>query len=268
MEDTLNVNEWKTFLQNNKLSKKAKIDFQKCFDVDIVYLKESLNELFSNNHNFILSEFKKVELENIPVPKVGRFMVMLDKLDQINLNKYRTYFHETYKFKEYPEKPEPNENMNKDEYKAYNDSIKKWNESVTSVDHWNTKWKSINENLNTHIKIDFYGDLNFVTTNKPYIYFDFLDTDLDKINVFITELKNIPVEQINKFKKIEVIDTKNENPESKYSMNQVRVYFDTVEDLMNIQLVETFVTGVYQKYIIINDNMKKMGGKWDLNPNS
>jgi hypothetical protein len=252
------------FLENSKKIKKVKEDFKKCFNSEIYELEKNIKILYENEHNFILKELFLLDLNSISVPQVGRLGTILNYLNQECLDNYRQHIKNNYSLKELPKSPEKPQNVDKKTIEEFNTKIKKWKEECKIISDYNSKYNNILEWLDTNIILDLYGDDTLDITNLPYIYFKFLNTDIDEIEVFIQELKMCPVEPVKNIKRVTIEDISHKLPSFLKSANEVRVYFLNIEHAVQLNESKLYVEGVYEKYIIKNDTMKKDGGEWGM----
>ena len=253
------------FAENNKKQKQVKEQFHLALTTTIVSLESSLKKLFSENEqSFIFNELKKVDLNELPFPLIGRIQTILNYLDQSILHDYRKNYITKELLKEFPEKPEKPDTNIKEKIKEYNDIVKKYNIEVKKVSDWNVKINTLMEYLDSVITVDLYGDTEFDIIDKPYVYFKFLNTDIDEIEVFMLDLKNCPAPPIKNIKSIKIEDISGKLPSFLKSANEVRVYFETMADAEEFNNSKDYVEGVYEKYLIKNDTMAKDGGEWGM----
>src|SRR6478735_1562287 len=230
---------------------------------NILLLKKELNEIFLNDHNLILNELKELKFDHLKSNEISRIMLFLTKLNQKELVKFKEFFDEEFKHKEYPIEPKKlNESSSKEDIKIYNEDVKLFLEEKNKINDWNNKRNSIDQILIDNIKTSLYGDITFDQKNKPYIYFKFFNTHLDDMENFIHEINILPILPVKNIKKAEIIDIKNLLPDFLISAHEIRFYFETIEDMDLIKQVFIFVNAVYEKYVIKNPLMKKDGGEW------
>jgi hypothetical protein len=264
MSDNLNI-DLKKFAENAKKIRKVKEDFDKCLNAEIVELELGIKTLFNENEQLhIYNQLTKLDLNSISVPKVGRLQTILDFVAQEYLDKYRNHFLTNNARKEFPEAPKRPEGTDKTVIKEFNDTVQAWQKEVKQIKDWNTKYNTLTEYLDSIITVDLYGDTTLNVTALPYVYFKFMNTDIDEIEVFIQELKTCPAPPVKKIKSIKIEDIKDKLPAFVKSAKEVRVYFDTIQDAEELHGSADYVGGVYEKYVIKNDLMKKDGGEWGI----
>lgn len=265
-----NINEissnfdFKKFSENSKKTTKIKKDFSDFLSADITKLADAKKRLLENEQKFIYSELEKLDLEVLTVSIIGRLETMLVYVSQEYLDKYRKFIKSKWDFKKYPEQPEKPFSKEKEDAQKWSESVRVWKEDVKKVKDWNTKFHTLTEYLDSIITIDLYGDVNFNVDTKPYIYFKFFNTDVDEIEVFIQELKTCPTPPVKKIKRVLIEDISGKVPDFVKSAKEVRVYFETEEDASELKNSESYVEGVYEKFVIKNDLMRKDGGEWGL----
>jgi hypothetical protein len=253
------------FAENNKKKKKVKEDFHQALTTDIILLESSLKRLISeNDDNFIFNELKNVNLDDLPFPLIGRIQTILNYLPQNILHLYRTTVITKDLLKEYPTKPEKPDTNVKEKIKEYNETVKKYNIDVKKISDWNIKINTLMEYLDSVITVDLYGDLTFDISDKPYVYFKFLNTGIDEIEIFMLDLKNCPAPPIKKIKAIHIEDISGLLPSFLKSANEVRVYFETLTEAEEFHNSKDYVEAVYEKYLIKNDTMASDGGEWGM----
>lgn len=253
------------FLENSKKSKKVKTDLKKCFNSEIYELKDNIKILFENEQNFILKEIKLLDINLISFSQIGRLQTILKFLVQENLNKYRTHIQNTYFIKDFLKSPEkPKSGSDKSMIEKYNKEIKEWQDESKKIKEFNSKLDTLTEWLESNITVDLYGDTTLNITNLPYVYFKFFNTDINEIEVFIQELKSCAVYPVKNIKRITIDDISANLPNFLKSVNEVRVYFETELEAEELNNSYDYVQGVYEKYVIKNDIMKKDGGEWGM----
>ncbi len=252
------------FLENSKKIKKTKEDFKRCFNSEIYELDANIKKLYENEHKFILKELNLLDLNSISVPQVGRLGTILNYLNQEYLDNYRQHIKNNYSLKEYPVAPIAPEIADKKSIEEFNKKVKTWKDECKIISEYNSKYKNVLEWLDTNIILDMYGDENLDITDLPYIYFKFLNTDIDEIEVFIQELKSCPAEPVKNIKRVTIEDISYKLPSFLKSANEVRVYFLNMEHATDLNNSKDYVEGVYEKYVIKNDTMKKDGGEWGM----
>ena len=268
-EQDLSIEDLKLFSDRIKKTKNANNDFIACLNSETHMLKDTLDKLNTNDGEYILQVLLKFDLNTIDIYRVGRLLSILDNVPQNFLNKYRTYFFETHFIKELPinliaPEPEFGKVLDKDVILEFNKSLKEWRIETDNIIEWNRKIEIITENLNDNITIDLYGDITLDTTNLPFIYFKFLNTDIDEIENFIHELRNCQLSIIKKINTVEIVDIKDKLPSFLKFANEVRVFFTTIEEAEELHSCSDYIGSVYEKYIIKNDTMKKDGGEWGM----
>jgi hypothetical protein len=268
-EQDLSIEDLKIFSDRIKKTKNANNDFIACLNSETHMLKDTLDKLNTNDGEYILQVLLKFDLNTIDIYRVGRLLSILDNVPQNYLNKYRTYFFDTHIIKELPTKliaPEPEfgKVLDKDVILEFNKSLKEWGIETDNIIEWNRKIEIITENLNDNITIDLYGDITLDTINLPFVYFKFLNTDIDEIENFIHELRNCQLSIIKKIKTVEIVDIKDKLPSFLKSANEVRVFFTIIEEVEELHGCSDYIGSVYEKYIIKNDTMKKDGGEWGM----
>ena len=252
------------FVENGRKIKQVKNDFDKCLNTDIIELESSIKKLFANEQIYIYKELINLKLENISVSKVGRVQTILNYVSQTYLDLYRKEFESVNKLRDFIPIPERPEKVSAEVIKEYNESIKKIRESNTKIKDWNTKIYTLKEFLDSIIFIDIYGDKTMDVSLMPYLYFKFLNTDIDEIEIFMSELKNCSAPPVKKIKAIRIEDISDRLPKFLKSANEVRVFFNNNDEANEFHASKDYVESVYEKYIIKNDTMFADGGEWGM----
>lgn len=256
----------KKFAENAKKIKNVKIDFVNCLNAEIYQLEEGIKNLFGNNEQlYIFNELSKLDINTITVSKIGRLQTILKYVSQEYLKKYMDNFLATNSLQELPEAPKrPEVGSDKTLIEEFNTSVRLWKEETAKIKEWNTKFSTLTEYLNSIVTVDLYGDITINVDNLPYVYFKFFNTDIDEIEVFMQELKTCPAPPVKNIKTIRIEDISAKLPDFLKSANEVRVYFDTEAEAEELHGSKDYVEGVYEKYVIKNDTMKKDGGEWGM----
>ncbi len=264
MEEVQDI-DFKKFAENARKIKKVKIDFEYALNAEIFELEGAIKKLFSENEQIhIFNEISKLDINTISVPKIGRFETILNYVSQEYLNKYKINFISNNSLKELVEPPVRPEDKTKEVIEKFNKELKEWQLENNKIKDWNTKYSTLTEFLEVNDRVDLYGDTTLNVSNMPYIYFKFFNTDIDEIEVFIQELKTCPAPPVKNIKSVKIEDISSLLPTFLKSANEVRVYLNTDAEAEELHGSKDYVEGVYEKYVIKNDTMRKDGGEWGL----
>jgi hypothetical protein len=234
------------------------------------YLKESINiemvrsQLLENSSERIVYKLKELDYKVLDRKDFSKIVLLMRYLDQNDLDEYRTYFKETYNTEELQERPEKPEDVSKESISKYNEELKLWNKSIDKTKEWNRNYKFIIDSLNDTITLDLYGDITLNSADLTSVYFKFYETNVSDMEVFIQEIRNSPSESVQNIKKVTIVDISSQVPNEISSAHEVSFYFEDGEEATLFRENESVAYGVYEKFIIRNDTMKKVGGEWGL----
>jgi hypothetical protein len=234
------------------------------------YLKESVNikimrdNLLENSSERIIYKLKELKYKELDRKDFSKIVLLMRYLDQHDLDEYRTYLKESFNAEDFQEKPEKPEEVSKESIYKYNEELKLWNKSIDKTKEWNRNYKFLIDSLNDTITLDLYGDTSLNSDDLYGVYFKFYETNVSDIEVFIHEIRNSPSEAVQNVKKVELIDISGHVPEQIESAHEVFFYFQEEEEAILFRENETVAYGVYEKFIIRSNMMKKVGGEWGL----
>lgn len=256
------------FLQiqkNLKAIKQAKSDLEEYLNYKGVGVDTARQKLLDNNSDdMIVYSIERLDYLSMSHKIYSKLVLLFRNLDQNRLSEFRTYFLENYKISIPTKQPERPEDTSKESIKNYTNDIKKWTKEVNNINTWNRSRKFILDSLNDIITIELYGDILLDVTNLPSVYFRFFNTKKNDMEVFIQEIRNSPSESVQNIKRVVIKDVSGEVPNEVESAHDVLFYFNNNEDTCLFKESESVVYGVYEKYLLRSDLMKKLGGQWGL----
>jgi hypothetical protein len=229
-----------------------------------IQVEHSRNVLLENTSESVIYKLKELKYEELSRQEFSKIVLLLRYLDQYDLDEYRTFFQETYSVKELGETPTKPEDVTKESITAYNEELKTWNKKIDNIKEWNRHYKFLVDSLNDVITIELYGDTTLDVSYLSSVYFKFYETNINDIEVFIQEIRTSPSEAVQNIKRVKIDDISASVPNEISSAHEVLFYFQNDEDSDLFRKNEDVVYGVYEKFIIRNDTMKKVGGEWGL----
>jgi len=229
-----------------------------------IQVEQSRSTLLENSSESIIYKLKELKYEELTRQEFSKVVLLLRYLDQYDLDEYRAFFVDSYGIKEFGEKPEKPEDISKESITAYNKELQEWNKKIDVIKEWNRHYKFLVDSLNDVITIELYGDTTLDVSYLSSVYFKFYETNLSDIEVFIQEIRTSPSEAVQNIKRVKVDDVSASVPKEISSAHEILFYFQNDEDADLFRKNEDVVYGVYEKFIIRNDTMKKIGGEWGL----
>ncbi len=250
------------FKENVQKAKKAKEDLAKFMEEmnDISRVKDAFFK--ENEEVFILKALMDLDLEKVAFPRFARIQLALGYSSQSGIVKYSNHLKERYQKKTPPEKPVRPERVTKESIKDYSAEVAIWNKEAKVMFDWNQKLHAITEYVDSINFTGIYGDETVDATNLPFVYFKFLNTDKDEIDIFLQELKNCPVQVVTKIICARIEDITDKLPGFIQSGKEVRIHFNSKQEVDELLGSVDHIGSVYEKYVIKNRTMKMDGGEW------
>lgn len=229
-----------------------------------IQVEHSRSVLLENSSERVIYKLKELKYEELSRQDFSKIVLLLRYLDQYDLDEYRAFFKDTYSVKEFNEKPEKPEDVSRESITAYNKELQDWNKKIDEIKEWNRHYKFLVDSLDDVITIELYGDTTLDVSYLSSVYFKFYETNINDIEVFIQEIRTSPSEAVQNIKRVKVDDVSASVPKEITSAHEVLFYFQNDDDADLFRKNEDVVYGVYEKFIIRNDTMKKIGGEWGL----
>jgi hypothetical protein len=253
--------------ENLKKLKKTEKDLNEYLN-DTLSIEKVRNNLLTNSSEKIVYKLKFLDYKKLENNLFSKIAFLLKELEQRDLDDYRDFLKQNYIIEVVQEKPKQPEVVSKTNISKYNEDLKIWNRSIDETKTWNRNYKFLLDTLNDIITLDLYGDTSLNNDDLSGVYFVFYETVLSEIEVFIQEMRNSPSETVQKIKKVEIVDISSHVPNEISLADEVLFYFDSIENAEAFKENSDVAYGVYEKYIIRNDTMKKIGGEWGLESES
>lgn len=240
-----------------------------------IHINTQLDLLLVNKHDSILTQLKKYDLDKIRDSDISKVTILLTKLQEDYVIKYRDFINEKYKEREFPEKPKIEFNSElqttRAEYtlklKEFNEKIKEYGIISDKIKRFNRILTVLNEYFKTNITHNILGDISLDITNKPYVYFRFYNVDDTDINVFIRNLRNSPAKNVDDILRITIEDIKSIIPDDSMiqTAKELSVYFESKDIAVAFgKESQNVVASVYQQFVLRIEYMRRFGGEWGL----